>query len=1122
MPTDMTFRLFGPLEVADGLGRPLDLGTRKQRALVAMLALEPGRVVSLDRLIDELWTGEPPAGATRTLQAYIAHLRKVLEPDRPPRMPPRILLTREPGYLLAVAPGQVDLTRFTAWAAEGRRALARGAHAEALRVLERALDLWRGDPLGEFADQEFAQPVVARLGELCDTAVEDRFEARLALGESGTCVPDLEALVETYPYRERLWGLLVLALYRAGRQADALAALRRVRARLAGDLGIEPGPELRRLEQAVFEQASGLEARPVAPAVLGTPAAPDGSGTSTVPAPPPVAAVAPWPAGTAAGEGPVAARAREGLVARQEQLLRLEERLAEVRRGHGGTVLITGEAGIGKTRLAQAAADQAAARGFGTAWGRSVDGTAPAFWPWTQVLRALGADAGLLTGETPRGQDPDAALFELYGRVVSVLTSTGGPLLVLLEDLHWADASSLGLLSFVAGELAGHPVLVVATLRPEPGEHPGQLRDTLAALSREQATERVALDPFDAAGVSSYLRSRRIDGAPELVALLLERTGGNPFYLGELLRLRESEHGLLDAVPPGARDVIERRVARLPEETRELLRAAAVTGREVDVDLLGAITGLPAEPVMSLLEPAVATGLLAETPGGFDYRFSHALVRDALYAGLSRLERARLHLRAGRALEPLLPEAESATLAHHFALAAKVGGAAKAVEHASRAARHATAQLAYTEAVEFWELALAALPPGDGVARSTLLAGLGEARRTVGQAEAAHRDLEEAVELALRAGDRAALVSAITVLGGPAMWHWRSYGEVDGRMVEVIEDLLAGPLTERDRAALLGTLALELYYGPRRAEGERHAAEAVKIARRVGDTALLARTLNNYMTAVWVPGSTPERLRAAEEMLALPGLPRAAELVARISRMACLLRMGDLAGWDRDLARCRRLLGQAPRPELEGMVRIAETARRTLDGRWEEAESLLGRFGAMRFGSSRWGERFRLLVTTYTCRRGQGRAAEVVDELVAAAEDPQLVPLRPVAVLAALEAGRPDLARELVGRWGTEVGEDWIADFLIPVWGLVAARLGVPDPGECYDRLLPYADQLIVAGMGSAGWGSTHLVLAELAGRLGRTAAARDHARAALETHRDLGLTHLEEESRALLARLAG
>ncbi|MFG2002154.1 BTAD domain-containing putative transcriptional regulator [Spirillospora sp. NPDC048911] len=1096
MSAGLSIGLFGPLEVADGSGTRLDLGTRKQRALVAMLALEPGRVVSLDRLIQELWAGEPPAGATRTLQAYIAHLRKVLEPDRAPRTPPQVLLTREPGYLLAVAPGQVDLERFAAWAEEGRRALARGAHAETLQILDRALDLWRGEPLGEFADQEFAQPVIAKLTEVRAVAREDRLEARLALGEAATSVPELEALVEEHPYRERAWALLVLALYRSGRQADALAALRRVRTRLDADLGLQPGPELRRLEQAVFDQSADLEV----PAVE-----------------------RPAPAEQPPGRERRAASG--GLIGRAGQLSRADERLGEVRRGRGGVLLVTGEAGIGKSRLAREIAEQAVARGFRVAQGGCVDGTAPAFWPWIQVLRDADADPALLSAER-KSADPDAALYEVYERVVAALTGSGdgAPLMVLLEDLHWADVSSLRLLAYVADAVVRRPVLIVATLRAEPGDHPDQLRAVLGSLSRLEGTEYAEMSPFDAGEVSAYLRARGIAEQPGLVDVLLERTGGNPFYLGEVLRLRESERGLPDAVPQGAREVIERRVTKLPEETRRLLRAAAVVGAEADIDLLEAVTETTAEEVMAALEPAVAAGLLTEPPatsfGAADYRFSHGLVRQALYAGLSRLERSRLHLKVGEALEPVLPMAESATLARHFGGAARVGGAARAVEYASRAARHATGQLAYTEAVEFWELALTALGPADEPERARLLTELGKARRAVGDAAGAGRDLDEAFDLARRSGDEEALVGVLTAFSGPTLWTWRPFGVVKQPVVDVIEELLARPLADRDRAGLLGALGVELYYGPRRAEGERHAAAGVELARAVGDPALRAQTLNNLLLAAFVPGGTATMRRAAEEMAALPDIPRSTELIARIFLLSCLLRSGDLAGWDREMARCRALLGERPRPELESMVRIAETARATLDARWEDVQALVGAYTTLRFGSVPWGPQFRMLLATYTRRRGQGAGAEMVDDLVAAADAPDLVPLRPVAVLAAAEAGRTGLARELIARWGTEIAETWIADFLIPVWGLVAARLGVPDPQDLYDRLAPAAGQLMIAGMGTAGWGSNHQVLAELAARLGRADRAIEHAEAALAAHRRLGLTHWERQSAELLTTL--
>ncbi|TCO50843.1 BTAD domain-containing putative transcriptional regulator [Actinocrispum wychmicini] len=1080
----LTFRLFGSLEVVDDSGHVLDLGTRKQRALVAMLASQAGRVVSLDRLIEELWADEAPAGATRTLQAYIAHLRKVLEPGRRPRTPPEVLLTRAPGYQLAVAPGQVDLWRFSAAVDQGRQALARGAHREVVGVLDQAMTLWRGDPLGEFTDEEFAQPVIAQLVEQRATALANGFEARLALGEDAALVPGLESLVGEWPYRERAWSLLVLALYRAGRQAEALAALRRIRVRLAADLGLRPGPELRDLEQAVFDQAPRLRlAEPVA-----------------LPA-----------------ESPVVEPC--GLVARAVELALLERRLAHARLGEGGAVLITGEAGIGKSRLARAVADLAVAQRFRVAVGRCVDGPAPAFRPWTQILRAVGDSSGLLTGRTAVTEDdPGTALYELYDQVLAALTKDDAPLVLLVDDLQWADASSLRLLAFVAEEAARRRMLVLATCRPEPGDHPEELRNTLAALSRQQATERVDLTPFTAEDVALYLRTAGVAEEPGLVAALLARTGGNPFYLGEVLRLLAGEHGLSTVVPSSVRAVLDRRVARLPDETRSLLRAASVAGREVDIDLLAAVTGASPEDVMNGMEPAVASGLVIDLVAGTDYRFSHALVQEALYAGLSRLERARLHLRVGEALELVVPRDESARLAHHFAQAAKLGGADKAVEYAATAARHAGSQLAHTEAVEFWQLALDVLPPGRDAERARVLTGLGQALRSVGRPEDARHAWTESIRLARRADDRDALIPAVTAIGGPAVWTWRPYGVVDAEMVAVIEGLLRGPLTDTDRATLLGTLALELHYGPHRAESERYATEAVELARATRVAPLLARTLNNYLLAVFRPGRNAVRRAAAEELVALPGLPLSDEVTARVHLMSCMLRDGDLAGWDREFARCEQLLRTAPRREIESMVRLAQPARWTLDGRWAEAQALLADFGKPQFGSTLWGTSFRRLVTTFTCRRAQGRVPELLAELVAAAREPNQVPLRPVAVLAAVEANQCALARELIALWGTDTAEDWVGDFLVAVWGLVAARLGVPDPRELYEKLLPSADQFVVAGMGTACWGSTRLVLAELAGRLGRAGEARDHARAALEVHERHGLAYWADQSRRLLA----
>ncbi|WP_182886368.1 AfsR/SARP family transcriptional regulator [Microbispora sp. H10885] len=1119
----LSFRLLGPFEVIDGDGRVLDLGPRKQRAVLAVLALDPGRIVSLDRLIDELWAGEPPSSATATLQSYVSNLRKALEPGRRPRTPPAVLLTREPGYLLSVAPIQVDLARFVSWVEDGRRALGRREHAAALGLLDRALETWRGEPLAEFASYEFAQPVIARLGELRAVAVEDRFDARLAMGDGASCVADLERLVEAYPYRERLWSLLVLALYRSGRQTDALGALRRVRALLDEEMGLLPGPELRRLEQAVLEQSAALDA----------PAPPETA--LTAPAPREAALTAPAP--QQAPEPPHAASpaASSAFIAREQELARLGERLGGVRRGRGGVLLVTGEAGIGKTRLAQLAAEEAEARGVAVVWGRCVEAeAAPPFWPWLQALRELGergrAAARLLAGEgADAPADPEAALFELYEGVLAALARSGTPTLVVLDDLHAADAASLRLLGFLAAELHRRPVLVLATVRPEPGREPERLRDALAALTREPGAERLTLRPFTAEDVAAFLRRHDLTD-PALAGLLYRRTGGNPFYLGELLRLLGSEHRLDAAslgVPEGVMEVIGRRVARLPGPTTELLRRAAVLGRDVSLDVLEALTRTPAEEVMSLLEPAVAVGILAEAPDGFDYRFSHALVRDALYAGLGRLDKARLHLHVAEALESLpmtLPGGDGTArlpvLAHHFAMAARVGGADKAVGYAARAARQATAQRAYDEAVELWEKALLALGRRDPARRCRLLIELGRSLRVIGDVARARAVLEEAIALAEDTGDREALVEAVAVFGTLSVWNWRSYGVVDDHTVALLEKLLAGPLDDARRAALLGTLGIELNYGPRRAEGEAMVVEALEIARRTGDSALLLQVLNNYMIASWVPEREDERRRAAEEMLAVPGLPATAEIVARVHRMACLFRAGELAEWDRDLARAEHLLQEVRSAELTAMVRIAQAARLTLEGRWDEVERIAGELGEVFGDSSMWGLGNVRPTMLYTCRRGQGRVAEILDEIVTAAAQPHNDPLRPIAVLAALDVGDRELAASLVARWGTGIPDDWSGEFVAVVWSYVTAQLGVPDPSGLYERLAPYGDRLALHGSGTAGWGSIHQALALLAEATGDRERALDHARRAHETHVRLGLDYWAGQSARLLDRL--
>lgn len=249
------FRILGPFEARENR-RPLAIGAGKQRALLALLLLDAGEVVSTDRLIDALWGESPPASALNSVHIYVSQLRKVLGEG--------CVITRGRGYLLAVEPEQLDLGRFERLLGEGRELLAKGEAGRASEALRAALGLWRGPPLADFASEPFAQGEIARLEELRVAALEERIEADLALGRHAELVPELEGLVRANPLRERLRAQLMLGLYRSGRQAEALEGYRQARARLVADLGLEPGRRLQELERAILSQDPSLEIAPEA------------------------------------------------------------------------------------------------------------------------------------------------------------------------------------------------------------------------------------------------------------------------------------------------------------------------------------------------------------------------------------------------------------------------------------------------------------------------------------------------------------------------------------------------------------------------------------------------------------------------------------------------------------------------------------------------------------------------------------------------------------------------------------------------------------------------------------------------------------------------------------------
>ena len=327
MEPALEFRILGVLEVVDN-GRPVHIGASKERALLAELVLHPNQIVSRERLMEVVWGESAPATATATLNTYVCHLRAALEPGRERRSSPRLLLTREPGYLLAVDPERVDGVRFERLAAEGSRALSAGDPDAAAVTLRTALALWRGEALADFVYEPFARADAIRLEELRLTTIEERVEADLALGRHHDLVPEVRRLLDEQPLRERLWGQLMLALYRCGRQTEALQAYGELRSVLLEEYGIDPSPALRRLEDDVLHQRPELQA----------PAAP----------PRAAAAVRAAPAPAAADRTPTnLPTLLTSFVGHEEDLGELEHLCTDAR-----LVTLVGAGGVGKTRLA--------------------------------------------------------------------------------------------------------------------------------------------------------------------------------------------------------------------------------------------------------------------------------------------------------------------------------------------------------------------------------------------------------------------------------------------------------------------------------------------------------------------------------------------------------------------------------------------------------------------------------------------------------------------------------------------------------------------------------------------------------------------------------------------------
>ncbi len=1019
-------RALGPVgAVVDG--RLVDLGPPKQRALFALLLSRVDRPVAVDTLIEELWRGEPPSAAMASLLVYVCNLRRVLEPHRPPRAPAAVLRTRTPGYVLDSRGAEVDVRQFARHAMAGYEALAGTDPDQALREFDAALGLWRGPAYADVRDAAWAIAEIARLEELRLSVIEGRFTALLELGAHQVTVAELEAHARGHPLREHGCELLVLALYRGGRQAEALGVLRSTRVRLAEELGIDPGPALQRLERDILIHAPTLDWHPPKPA----------------PTTAPVRAQAQVPTGTA----PPQLMDDEVFVGRESALQRLVDVLGAVIRGRGRVVLVAGEPGIGKTRLLRRFAELTSVP---VVWGRCPEHVAaPPLWPWEQVLRAVNTRwpdrpvpdpvAELLSSQTPAM----AELYDVTGaalrRFEAIGEYLGGgsdfpPLVVVLDDVHWADIASLRLLTHLAESVAVTRVLLVATYRPHES---GGLAETLAALARVGAgrIELGGLSDEEAHALVQATAGREISAQTALK--LRARTEGNPFFLAELVRLLASEQRLEDPsggpVPPPVREVVLRRVARLPASTAALLSVAAVAGRDFDAQVVTEAASVDAEPALEAIDAAVAVGLVAEDEQRLGwFRFTHALVAEALYEATGRLRRARWHRRIGQAAARAwgAQDERAGEVARHWLLAAELdpATAAQAAAYAATAARVADARLAPEDAAELWRQALAAAELAGESARDVdrypLLIGLATSLYRAGNPREGLPVFVQAMEQALagcRPGgpadsDSSRLVTAAIAAMGASNWYPVNYGDVDERLIGVLERALLWVTDPVQRALVLSCLATARYYDNDPLGRAALSDEALVLARPTADAVSWAHVLHLRAMALNTPDYPEQCLQVITELLRLPNISPSLVAAGRLIRADWLVTLGRIpeATAEVDLvAPLVELLRAQPYWLQLGWARAGLLL---LSGRWQEAEAPSRAAFDLSARVSWLGAQPCRLLQRWEAAFLTGRGADLVDELSVAADDTGLSILHNLLTMALVEAARPEEARDVLRR----------------------------------------------------------------------------------------------------------
>jgi tetratricopeptide (TPR) repeat protein len=861
-----------------------------------------------------------------------------------------------------------------------------------------------------------------------------------------------------------------------------------------------------------------------------------------------------------------------GYVGRLAERARLAELWGQACEGSLRLALISGEAGVGKTRLSTHLALEAHGQGATVLYGRCDEDLGVPYQPWAQALRHFvqngpqavlrahverqGGDLARLVPDlggrvpdlpSPRQSDPETERYLLYAAAAGLLEGAGElqPLLLILDDLQWADGPTLSLLRHVVTVGASMRVMVVGAYRDSDLSRGHPLAALLADLHREQGVERLKLTGLETGDVVALMEAaagHELDEDGRALAREIAReTAGNPFFAGELLRhLAESgatvqqDDGswrLVGSVadlglPQSVREVVGRRVERLGSDARAALSAAAVIGRDFDLDLLVGVLEFPEARLLDLLEEAVAASLLQETgERAGRFTFTHALVEHTLYEDLGRTRRARLHQRVAEALEELCgddPGDRLGELAAHWAAAVVSTNTAKALNYARQAAEHALAALAPDEAVRWYRQALelhAHAAGSDRCERCELLIGLGEAQRQIGNPEF-RQTLLDATQLAQQLGDTDRLCRAVLANTRGFTSH---VGAVDSERVQTLQDA-AQTLPDGDprRARVLALLASELHYGGEPSRCRQLAAEAIEIARAAGDEAALAHTLAHSIYAIWAPDTLEERRHLTDELVDLtqrlddPWL----SFIAASRRFSTSVEAGDRAQMESSLLTLRAVAASVPQPTIRWIWSLYEGFRFFVLGDLHEAEPWA--IQAVEAGTAA-GEPDALIVfggQLAGVRIIQGRLGELADQaLQLAGERDSFAAWRAAGALALIESGREDDAREpALAENFQSIPWDQSWSAAIVGWVMVCSRPGLVDrAGELYEMLAPFSGQVATGGftvVGTIDW-----ALGRLAATLQRYEEAEGHFAAAVEIEESLGAPLFLARTRVAWAR---